>query len=92
MAVNPAHNRGQNRDESTAGFFERSVKAFQENVIRSAPLATASYTLIGAIILFGGIGFWLDRRFGTGPWFLLGGLLLGLVVGFYQLAKVVWHR
>ena len=68
----------------------RSVKAFQENVRRSAPAAGASYGLIGAIILLGGIGYAVDEWRGTSPWFLLGGLLLGLIVGFYDLAKTVF--
>ena len=71
---------------------EKAAKAFQENVTRSGPVAAASYTLIGAIILLGGIGYALDRWRGTTPWFLLGGLLLGLIVGFYELAKAVWPQ
>lgn len=51
-----------------------------------------SYTLIGAIVLLGGVGYALDQRFGTSPWLLFGGLILGLVVGFYELAKVLWRR
>lgn len=52
----------------------------------------ASYTLIGAILLLGGIGYVLDRWVGTTPWFVLAGLLMGLIVGFYELAKSVWHK
>jgi F0F1-type ATP synthase assembly protein I len=52
----------------------------------------ASYTLIGSIIVFGGLGAGLDRWLSTSPWFLLGGLLLGLIVGFYELAKAVFWR
>jgi F0F1-type ATP synthase assembly protein I len=78
-------------DNDKNGFsLERTARAFQENVTRSGPVAVASYTLIGAIILLGGIGYALDRWRGTSPWFLLGGLLLGLIVGFYELAKAVW--
>jgi len=73
-------------------FLERSLKYFQENVQRSGPAAGASYTLIGAIILLGGLGYLADWWRGTSPWFLLGGLLAGIVVGFYELAKTVWHR
>jgi F0F1-type ATP synthase assembly protein I len=73
-------------------FLERATKAFQENVTRAGPVAAASYTLIGAIILLGGIGYAIDQWRGTSPWFLLGGLLLGIVVGFYELAKTVWPR
>lgn len=68
----------------------RSLRYLQENVRRSGPAAAASYTLIGAILLLGGLGYAVDQWRGTAPWFLLGGLLLGLIVGFYDLAKTVW--
>jgi F0F1-type ATP synthase assembly protein I len=75
-------------DESD--FLARSFRYLQESVRRSGPAAAASYALIGAIILLGGIGYVIDEWRGTSPWFLLGGLLLGLIVGFYELAKAVW--
>jgi F0F1-type ATP synthase assembly protein I len=58
---------------------------------RSGPAAAVGYTMIGAIVLLGGGGYALDVWLGTSPWFLLGGLMLGLVVGFYELAKTIWH-
>ena len=70
----------------------RSLRYLQQNVRRSVPAAAASYTLIGAIILLGGIGYAIDEWRGTTPWFLLGGLLLGLIVGFYALAKTVFGK
>jgi ATP synthase protein I len=51
----------------------------------------AGYTLIAAILVSGGIGFALDRWLGTWPWFLVGGLLFGIVVGFFELARIVWR-
>jgi F0F1-type ATP synthase assembly protein I len=48
--------------------------------------------LIGAIVLFGGAGYALDAWRGTSPWFLVSGLLLGVVVGMYELAKMVFRR
>jgi hypothetical protein len=72
--------------------FARSAKFLQESVTRSGPAAGASYTLIGAILLLGGIGYGVDTWRETAPWGLLLGLLLGIVVGFYELAKTVWHR
>jgi F0F1-type ATP synthase assembly protein I len=72
--------------------FKRSAQSLQDNVRRAGPAAGASYTLIGAIILLGGIGYGIDQWRGTGPWGLFIGLMLGLIVGFYELAKVVWHR
>ena len=68
------------------------MKALQRNVERTGPAITASYSLIGAIILFGGIGYYLDARNGTAPGFLVGGLVLGILAGMYQLAKTIWRR
>ena len=71
-------------------FLGKSLQYMQETVRRAGPAASASYTLIGAILLLGGIGFVVDRWLETPPWFLLAGLLMGIVVGFYELAKTVW--
>ena len=70
----------------------RSLKTLQNSVLRAGPAAAASYSLIGAILLFGGLGYGCDRWFGTDPWGLVGGLMFGCVMGFYQLAKAVWRR
>jgi F0F1-type ATP synthase assembly protein I len=79
-------------DDEQGRFLGRSMQYLQENLRRAGPAAGASYALIGAIILLGGIGYALDTWLGTTPWFLFGGLLLGIVVGFYELAKAVWRR
>jgi len=79
-------------DDDGGLFLQRSLKAFQENLRRSGPAAAASYSLIGAIILLGGIGYALDAWLGTSPWCLLAGLLLGIAVGFYELALTVFRR
>ena len=73
-------------------FLQRSMKSFQDNVNKSGPVAAASYELIGAIILLGGIGYGVDRWLGSSPWFLLAGLFLGIIVGFFELAKTVWPK
>ena len=78
--------------DDRSGFIQRSLRSFQRNVSQSSAAAGASYTLIGAILLLGALGYLADQWRGTSPWFLLGGLLLGLVVGFYELARTVWHR
>ena len=79
-------------DDDRIRSLEQSLRSFQDTVRRSGPAALASYTLIGAIVLLGGLGYAIDEWRGTSPWFLLGGLLLGIVVGFYELAKTVWRR
>lgn len=70
----------------------RSLSRFQDSVQKAGPAQSASYSLIGAIILLGGLGYAFDIWRGTTPWGVLVGLMLGLVVGFYELAKAVWHR
>ena len=72
--------------------FSRSTKSLQENVERSGPVAGAAYTLVGGIILLGGIGYAIDAWRGTSPWFLVAGLFLGIVVGFYELLKTVYRK
>jgi F0F1-type ATP synthase assembly protein I len=78
-------------DERDKNFLERSAEQLQENVERAGPAAGASYTLIGAILVLGAIGYGIDAWRGTSPWFLVGGLLLGIVVGMWELAKTVWR-
>lgn len=73
-------------------FLAKSLRYMQENLRRSGPAAAAGYTLIGAILLLGGIGYALDAWRGTSPWFLVSGLLLGIIVGFYELAKTIWSK
>ena len=74
------------------GVLRRSTAEFQRRAEQAAPAAGAGYTLIGAIMLVGLIGYGIDRWRGTSPWFLVGGLVLGVVVGMYELAKTVWKR
>jgi F0F1-type ATP synthase assembly protein I len=69
-----------------AGMFGSSLK-------QAAPYMEAAYTLVGAILGLGFIGWLLDRHFGTAPLWLAAGLLLGVFVGLYGLARVVlWRR
>ena len=71
---------------------ERAARAFQANVASAGPVAAASYTLVGGIILLGGIGYAVDRWWSTAPWGLVIGLALGIVVGFYELIRTAWPR
>ena len=79
-------------DSEQGLFLARSLKYLQESLRRSGPAAAASYALLGAIVLLGGIGYLLDGWRGTSPWFFLTGLILGLIVGFVQLARVVFKK
>lgn len=48
----------------------RSLRTLQNNVERAGPAAAASYSLIGSVLLFGGLGYgcdrWLQRAMGSG--------------------------
>ncbi len=57
-------------------------EALQDGLQRNEPRILAAYALIGAILLLGGIGYGVDWWAGTSPWFLLVGLVAGIVVGF----------
>jgi F0F1-type ATP synthase assembly protein I len=74
------------------GGLRRSTAEFQRRAEQAGPAAGAGYTLIGAIMLLGLIGYGIDRWTGRSPWFLVGGLILGVVVGMYELARTVWKR
>jgi F0F1-type ATP synthase assembly protein I len=65
------------------------LQSFQSGVQQAGPAAGASYSLIGAIVLFGGIGYAYDAWQATSPRGVTTGLILGVIVGFYMLAKAV---
>lgn len=84
-------------DESTPGQrqdddFATPARGLQAALKSAGPVIAASYSLIGAIVLLGGAGYFGDRWLGTEPWLLVIGLLFGVVVGFYELARIVWRR
>jgi len=79
-------------DEEQGAFLSRSLRFMQEALRRSGPAAVAGYTLLAAILVLGGIGYALDAWRGTSPWFLVAGLLLGIIVGFVELAKIIWRK
>ena len=80
-------------EQNDGGFrLRRATKALQDNIRHSGTAVGASYSLVGAILLFGGLGYLADQWRGTSPWLAVTGLLLGIVVGFYGLIKTTWPR
>lgn len=39
-------------------------------------------------IVFGGIGYWFDVKFGTLPWCLLGGVCIGFALGMTHIVSI----
>jgi F0F1-type ATP synthase assembly protein I len=70
----------------------RSTRALQKSAEQAGSAAGAGYTLIGAILLLGGIGYAFDVWRATSHWGLVTGLILGVVVGMYELAKTVFLK
>ena len=64
----------------------RANKELQDSLQHNETRIVASYALIGAILLLGGGGYAVDRWAGTAPWFLLIGLVAGILIGFFNLA------
>ncbi|MCJ7801034.1 MAG: AtpZ/AtpI family protein [Candidatus Marinimicrobia bacterium] len=64
----------------------------QKIIKQSSTAMGASYTLIGSILILGALGYFIDKWQDTSPLFLLIGLLIGIIVGFYEIAKAIWAK
>jgi ATP synthase protein I len=48
----------------------------------------AGIALFASVASFCAIGYFLDRWFGTQPWFLIGGIVLGSAVGLFEFIRI----
>ncbi len=69
-----------------------SFSYLQKIIRQSGPAMGASYTLIGAILILGTLGYFIDKWRDSSPLFLLLGLAIGIVIGFYEIAKIIWSK
>lgn len=60
----------------------------QEANRRSGIAYSAAFNLFASVIGLGGVGWLLDWWLATKPWLLVGGIVLGAIVGFYQFVKL----
>lgn len=62
---------------------------------RTAPqwygLAGVGVEFIVAILVVGGVGWWLDVKLGTTPWLMIAGTLLGFAAGLWLLLKAAFR-
>lgn len=78
-------------DERTSKVVE-ALKTLTAGSQPVSPAAASAYALTGSIGFFGVLGYAFDRWRGTGPTGVAVGLILGMIVGLYILAKELWHR
>jgi ATP synthase protein I len=60
----------------------------QEANRKSGMAYAAALALFASVASFCGLGWLADRWFGTAPWLLAAGLVLGAAVGFYQFIRM----
>ena len=61
----------------------RTASGLQSELQKSGDLLTASWQLVASILLPTLIGWWLDGKFGTRPWLMLAGAIVGIAVGLF---------
>ncbi len=67
----------QDREEGMAGY----GKAYE--------IIAAALQLVVAVILMFFLGNWLDGKFGTAPWLMMTGLMVGFGAGFFAFLRSV---
>ena len=59
-----------------------------ETVRKSGLAYAAAFTLFSTVAVLLGAGYLLDRWLGSSPWGIIGGIVLGSIVGFYQFVRI----
>lgn len=57
-----------------------------------AGLSAIGFMLVICTFLGAGLGFAADKRLGTAPWFMIGGILFGLAAGLLYVVDKAWAR
>ena len=72
-------------DNSSGSVSSLNVKSAQARGSLSG--LHTGYTLVASVIIGLGLGYWIDTSFGTQPWWTVGGALLFIIAGLYQVVK-----
>jgi ATP synthase protein I len=60
----------------------------QDQSRKSGYAYAAGITLFASVVTFCGIGWLIDKWLGTGPWFLIGGIVLGSAAGLFEFIRL----
>jgi F0F1-type ATP synthase assembly protein I len=75
--------------DKAEGDGEGSRPHWQKSTGLSNPYLSVGWQLAGAMLIYVGIGYAMDRWLGTSPRYLLVGAIVGMFAFFLQLARVV---
>lgn len=80
----------QLEQEKKDGFYQPAAnsEADAETKRKGNMAIGAIYALMGSIVAFIIAGYFLDRFLETSPWFIVGGIILGTIIGFYQFIRI----
>lgn len=68
---------------------EKDVSESEGETIRKSGLAYgAAITLFAAVLVFLGLGYAFDLWLKSAPWGMVGGVILGAIIGFYQFVRI----
>ena len=70
----------------------KSLDSFQKIIKQAGQAASASYGLVASILLFTFIGWYIDSNNDTSPFWVIVGIFIGILVGFYQLIKTMTSK
>ena len=59
-----------------------------ETTRKSGLAYAAAFTLFSTVAVLLGAGYLLDSWLGSSPWGIIGGIVLGSIVGFYQFVRI----
>ena len=68
---------------------QQAIKNLSDSFNKAGPYINISYVLIASIAMLGALGWWIDKRSGTEPLFIITGIFAGFFLGLYNLFHVL---
>ncbi len=65
--------------------FNSFINAYRE----ATPFLVLGIQLAAIVVIFFLLGKWADEKFGTPPWIMVAGIVIGIAIGFYHFFKSV---